>query len=155
MSEDIKNSTDGVQPGDETAGAPLFNVVVKCYRDVYRRAGISFVRGENTILGITEEQARCLDRDSVLKIISGSPAPEPEESGTLDDVGVDSQLNDSLTAQQLSLRILAAVAGLDKANPEHFTTAGSPKVAAVCAALGESVTGEQLKAAMATQGEDA
>lgn len=155
MSEDIKNSTDGVQPGDETAGAPLFNVVVKCYRDVYRRAGISFVRGENTILGITEEQARCLDRDSVLKIISGSPAPEPEESGTLDDVGVDSQLNDALTAQQLSLRILAAVAGLDKANPELFTTAGSPKVAAVSAALGESITSEQLKAAMATQGEDA
>lgn len=150
MSEDIKNSTDGVQPG-----ATLFNVVVKCYRDVYRRAGISFVRGENTILGITEEQARCLDRDSVLKIISGSPAPEPEESGTLDDVGVDSQLNDALTAQQLSLRIRAAVAGLDKANPEHFTTTGSPKVAAVSAALGESVTGEQLKAALASQGGDA
>ncbi|HCN2736303.1 TPA: hypothetical protein P7B88_004916, partial [Escherichia coli] len=49
----------------------------------------------------------------------------------------------------LNTRIRAAVAGLDKANPEHFTAGGEPKVKAVSAVLGENVTAAQIKAALA------
>ncbi|MCX9038877.1 HI1506-related protein [Citrobacter portucalensis] len=156
MSEELKQSIDGVSPARETAGNQLFDLVVKCYRDVYRRAGIPFTRGENRVVGVTEAQVRILEGDSVLKIVSGAPAQEPEESGTLGNLGVDSQLNtDALNAQQITWRILAAVAGLDKNNPNNFTSAGSPKVAVVSAALGESITGEQLKVALASQVGDA
>ncbi|WP_249821751.1 hypothetical protein [Escherichia coli] len=49
----------------------------------------------------------------------------------------------------LNARIRATVAGLDKANPEHFTAGGEPKVKALSAALGEPVSSAQIKAALA------
>lgn len=49
----------------------------------------------------------------------------------------------------LNARIRATVAGLDQANPEHFTAGGEPKVKAVSAVLGENVTAAQIKAALA------
>lgn len=99
---------------------------------------------------------RILESDSVLKIVSGSPAPDPQESGAVDHVGLGSELEaDVLNEPPLNQRILLAVAGLDKSSAEHFTTAGKPRVAAVSAALGETISGEQLNAALATPGEDA
>ncbi|SQB84711.1 Mu prophage protein [Escherichia coli] len=56
---------------------------------------------------------------------------------------------DVLGVGDLNTRIRATVAGLDKANPEHFTAGGEPKVKAVSAALGEPVSGAQIKAALA------
>ncbi|ECY1177895.1 hypothetical protein GFV66_08505 [Salmonella enterica] len=147
---------DGVSPARETTGNQLFNLVVKCYRNVYRRAGIPFTRGENHLVGITEAQVRILEGDSVLKIVSGAPAPDTQEPGTVDDVGVGSELGaDVLNESSLNQRILLAVAGLDKSSAEHFTTAGKPRVAAVSAALGETISGEQLNAALATPGGEA
>ncbi|HDS8578255.1 TPA: hypothetical protein QH731_003580 [Klebsiella variicola] len=141
MSEELEQGIDGVSPAREASDSQLFNLVVKCYRNVYRRAGIPFTRGENRLVGVTEAQVRILEGDSVLKIVSGSPAPEPEDAGPLDNVGVDTEL---------TARILAAVNGLDKSDPALFTTAGAPKVAAVSEALGETITAAQLKAALGT-----
>lgn len=156
MSEAFEQDIDGVSPARETTGNQLFNLVVKCYRDVYRRAGIPFTRGENHLVGITEAQVRILEGDGVLKIVSGAPAPDTQEPGTVDDVGVGSELtSDVLHEPPLNQRILLAVAGLDKSSAEHFTTAGKPRVAAVSAALGETISGEQLNAALATPGGDA
>lgn len=152
MSEELRQGIDGISPARETAGHPLFDLVVKCYRDVYRRAGIPFTRGENHLPGVTEEQMRILERDSILKIVSGAPAPDAEEPGTVDNVGVDGL--SPFSSLSLNARILAAVSDLDKENSEHYTTTGTPKVAAVSAMLGENVTSEQLKAAMATQNGD-
>jgi len=153
MSDELKQDTEGAAHSGETAGNQHFNLVVKCYRDVYRRAGFPFTRGENHLVDVTEEQVRILARDNVLKIVSGSPASDAKEPGAVDDVGVDGvgQFN----SLSLDARILAAVADLDKENSEHYTTTGTPKVAAVSAMLGENITSEQLKAALATQGEDA
>lgn len=92
MSEELKQGIDGNSPARETAGNQLFDLVVKCYRDVYRRAGIPFTRGENRVVGVTEAQVRILEGDSVLKIVSGSPAPDAEEPGTVDNVGLGSEL---------------------------------------------------------------
>jgi hypothetical protein len=156
MSDEIKQGDDSISDGREGAGNRLFDLVVKCYRDVYRRAGIPFTRGENTLVDITEEQVRIIERDSVLKIVSGAPASPSPETGSVGDVVVDSELkSDATQDEQLTARILAAVAGLDKNNQELFTTAGTPKVAAVCAALGETITGAQLNAALATLSGDA
>lgn len=156
MSEELKQSIDGVSPARETAGNQLFDLVVKCYRDVYRRAGIPFTRGENRVVGVTEAQMRILEGDSVLKIVSGAPAQDTEEPGTVDNVGLGSELTtEELNEPPLNERIILAVAGLDKSNAEHFTSAGKPRVAAVSAALGEIISSEKLNAALATQGEDA
>ena len=51
MSEELKQGIDGTSPAREIAGNQLFDLVVKCYRDVYRRAGIPFTRGENRVVG--------------------------------------------------------------------------------------------------------
>ncbi|ECI5214691.1 hypothetical protein DUQ17_22340 [Salmonella enterica subsp. diarizonae] len=112
------------------------SVVVKCLRPVYRRAGIAFTRGENTVV-VTEKQLEIIRTDGVLSVVSPSPAETPSEAGGLDVLGVDG----------LNPRILNAISGLDKGNPDHFTAAGEPKVKAVSAALGESVTAAQIKAA--------
>lgn len=156
MSEELKQGIEDTSPTRETAGNQLFDLVVKCYRDVYRRAGIPFTRGENRVVGVTEAQVRILEGDSVLKIVSGTPAQDPEEPGALDNVGLGSELTtEKLNEPPLNERIILAVAGLDKSSAEHFTSAGKPRVAAVSAALGETITSEQLNAALATQGEDA
>ncbi|HAX5101951.1 TPA: hypothetical protein JZG64_004216 [Escherichia coli] len=112
--------------------------VIKCLRPVYRRAGIAFTRGENTV-EVTEEQLAIIRADSVLSVVSASSAETLAETGWMDvlDMG------------DLNARIRATVAGLDKANPEHFTAGGEPRVKAVSAALGENVTAAQIKAALA------
>ncbi|BDG85329.1 hypothetical protein TUM13189_28890 [Citrobacter koseri] len=51
-------------------------------------------------------------------------------------------------APSLSVRIRQAVASLDKANADHFTQNGSPRVAAVSGVLGENISAAQLKAAL-------
>lgn len=151
MSDEIQQGADGIRPGAETAGNALFRVVVKCYRNVYRRAGIPFTRGENTLVDVTASQLEILRRDSVLKIVSETPASPSPESGAVDHVDVGTELNpDLLNAAQLTARILAVVKGLDKSKTELFTTAGTPKVAAVSAVLGETITAEQLKTALAS-----
>lgn len=92
--------------------------------------------GENTVV-VTEKQLEIIRTDGVLSVVSPSPAETPSEAGGLDVLGVDG----------LNPRILNAISGLDKGNPDHFTAAGEPKVKAVSAALGESVTAAQIKAA--------
>lgn len=131
MSDTSLNSDDLQSSNNRTQ-----SVVVKCLRPVYRRAGIAFTRGENTVV-VTEKQLEIIRTDGVLSVVSPSPAETPSEAGGLDVLGVDG----------LNPRILNAISGLDKGNPDHFTAAGEPKVKAVSAALGESVTAAQIKAA--------
>ncbi|HAH0919385.1 TPA: hypothetical protein HHG41_002818 [Escherichia coli] len=116
----------------------ICKAVIKCLRPVYRRAGIAFTRGENTV-EVTEEQLAIIRADSVLSVVSASSAETLAETGWMDvlDMG------------DLNARIRATVAGLDKANPEHFTAGGEPRVKAVSAALGEPVSSAQIKAALA------
>ncbi|MEA1063938.1 HI1506-related protein [Erwinia sp. HR93] len=141
MSDEIKNSAGNAGDGIQESGAALCCVEVKCPRPVYRRAGYSLVRGKNTLDGVTAQQLAVLRADPVLTVavVSETPASPDGESRGLGvlDVG---DLND---------RIRDAVATLDKDNPDHYTQAGAPRVAAVCDALGETITSEQLKAALA------
>lgn len=78
------------------------------------------------------------------------------KSGDRGQRGLGSELKtEELNEPPLNERIILAVAGLDKSNAEHFTSAGKPRVAAVSTALGEIISSEQLNAALASQGEDA
>lgn len=92
-----------------------------------------------TTVEVTEEQLAIIRADSVLSVVSTTAAETLAEAGGLDVLGVG----------DLNTRIRATVAGLDKANPEHFTAGGEPKVKAVSAALGEPVSSAQIKAALA------
>ncbi|QHM71668.1 HI1506-related protein [Mixta intestinalis] len=161
MSDEIKNSAGNAGDGAQESGAALCCVEVKCPRPVYRRAGYSLVRGKSTIDGVTAQQLAVLKADPVLSVavVSETPAsPDGESRGmdvlVMDDVkpeeGIATQLDgEHVDTVQLNTRILAAIAGLEQGNPEHFTRAGAPRVAAVCDALGETITSEQLKAALA------
>lgn len=54
--------------------------IIKCLRPVYRRAGIAFTRGENTV-EVTEEQLAIIRADSVLSVVSASSAETLAEAG--------------------------------------------------------------------------
>lgn len=155
MSEAFEQDIDGVSPAREAAGSQLFNPVVKCYRNVYRRAGIPFTRGENH--GGCHRSAGSHSRrrqrpQNRIWLASTGPARVRDRGQR----GPGSELEaDVLNESSLNQRILLAVAGLDKSSAEHFTTAGKPRVAAVSAALGETISGEQLNVALATPGGDA
>lgn len=140
MSDQIKNSAGIAGGGPQQGNSTFYHVEVKCPRPTYRRAGFSLVRGKNTLENVSPEQLAILRADSVLHLalVSEAPVSPDGESRGLDVLGVGN----------LSDRIRDAVMKLDKTNPEHFTQAGNPRVAAVCTVLGETITGEQLKAAM-------
>lgn len=136
MSIDTQNGA-----GLADAGSPtVYRVVIKSLRPAYRRAGFAFTRGNSTLDNVTEAQLAILRGDGALTVVSATPVAAAVASGGLDVLGMDAGLN---------ARIRAAVAGLDKANAEHYTKAGEPRVAAVSASLGETITAEQLKAALA------
>lgn len=138
MSEETQGRDGNAGAGAGEDRATVYQVEVKCPRPVYRRAGFAFVRGKNTLENVTPEQLVRLRSDPVLSLVSETPASPDGLPGRVDVLDVDS----------LNQRIRAAVAGLDKTSPDHFTQAGAPRVAAVCEALGETITAAQLKAAM-------
>ncbi|EGW6888303.1 hypothetical protein JGU32_002957 [Salmonella enterica] len=135
MSEQLKDNA-GTDCGQ--AGPLCCGVVVKCSRPVYRRAGFAFVRGKNTLENVSPEQLAILRSDPVLSLVSEAPVPPDALPGGMDVSRVDS----------MNARIRDAVAKLDKENTDHFTQNGAPRIAAVCDALGESVTAAQVKAAL-------
>lgn len=165
MYEQLKDNA-GTDCGQ--AGPLHCSVVVKCSRPVYRRAGFVFVRGKNTLENVSPEQLATLRSDPVLSLVSEAPVSPDALPGGMDvlDVGglnavhlntVQDELRDVITpavtvdvpeAPSLSVRIRQAVAGLDKANADHFTQNGSPRVAAVSGVLGENISAAQLKAAL-------
>jgi|GEM_PF-5322581 hypothetical protein len=122
----------------ESVNAQTFCVVVKCPRPAYRRAGFSFIRGKNTLANVTANQLAILRADRVLSLVSETPVSPSDPQGGMDVLDVGS----------MNARIRAAVASLLKDNPDHYTQAGAPRVAAVSEAMGETVTAAQLKAAL-------
>lgn len=131
MSEQLKDNA-GTDCGQ--AGPLCCGVVVKCSRPVYRRAGFAFVRGKNTLENVSPEQLAILRSDPVLSLVSEAPVPPDALPGGMDVLDVGG----------LDARIRDAVATLDKANVDHFTQSGAPRVAAVSGALGENISAAQL-----------
>mgnify|MGYP005985428897 CR=1 FL=1 len=152
MSETTENISDtqpAITASADAVVAP-YNVIARCTREKYRRAGYPMVRGENTLLRVSDEAlailqadpvlaVRIIDEDGVVSATPVSAGAEARRLDVLDMVGVED--NDALYA-----RIRDAVSAFGAGD---YTQAGAPRVNAVREALGVDVTAEQIAAAMA------
>ncbi|KAB0589398.1 HI1506-related protein [Edwardsiella anguillarum] len=129
-------------PDTEAVHPERIAVSVCCPRPTFRRAGLVFTQGKQTV-DVTPEQLARLQAEPCLVVRVLSPTGD-DEGGV---AGVVHPGTDTPTCD-MNTRIRAAVAALEADNPAHFTAAGKPKVAAVVDVLGDKVTQSQIDAAL-------
>jgi hypothetical protein len=109
----------------------------------YRRAGLALVKGENTIPAdtITETQLAQLKADPRIKVViqdeTNSSVANGDQSTPVDQGTVPGTL-------------IEAIALLDPANVDHFTSTGKPQIDALETLLGHKVTAAERDAAWET-----
>ncbi|EFB0319287.1 hypothetical protein HGH08_003916 [Salmonella enterica] len=137
--------------GDNQAAEPgVFIVEVRCPRERYIRAGISFMRGKQTLENVPQSTLDILQADPCLIVVSVQPAAAPSgETGVQNVVDVVNAGSD-VTPEEINAAIDALIS---HANPQSFTKSGVPSVKAVSDELGQSVTKAQLDAAWAARQE--
>lgn len=114
---------------EKTLIASLVSVICHAHTG-YRRAGMAFSKGENTLKpdSITQTQLAQLKADPRLKVtlaedaLSSSPINEPTGGNQS-----DGDLGDST----LPANLVEAIQRLDPSNTEHFTTSGKPTTEAL------------------------
>lgn len=114
---------------EKTLIASLVSVICHAHTG-YRRAGMAFSKGENTLKpdSITQTQLAQLKADPRLKVtlaedaLSSSPINEPTGGNQS-----DGDLGDSA----LPANLVEAIQRLDPSNTEHFTTSGKPTTEAL------------------------
>ncbi|MCR9935270.1 HI1506-related protein [Vibrio antiquarius] len=114
---------------EKTLIASLVSVICHAHKG-YRRAGMAFSKGENTLKpdSITQTQLAQLKADPRLKVtvvedaLSSSPINEPTGGDQS-----DGDLGDST----LPANLVEAIQRLDPSNTEHFTTSGKPTTEAL------------------------
>ncbi|EAS1943558.1 hypothetical protein V6525_003572 [Salmonella enterica] len=158
MSEQENNA---VVPGEATdnqsAGGDnpvsqsgFFLVEVRCPRERYIRAGISFMRGKQTLENVPQSTLDVLQADPCLIVVSVQTAAAPSGgAGVQNRVDVVNAGGD-VTAAEINAAIEALVA---RADPRTFTKSGVPGVKAVSDELGQPVTKAQVDAAWAARQE--
>ncbi|EIE4825919.1 hypothetical protein K8N89_004077 [Salmonella enterica] len=158
MSEQENNA---VVPGEATdnqsAGGDnpvsqsgFFLVEVRCPRERYIRAGISFMRGKQTLENVPQSTLDVLQADPCLIVVSVQTAAAPSGgAGVQNRVDVVNAGGD-VTAAEINAAIEALVA---RADPQTFTKSGVPGVKAVSDELGQPVTKAQVDAAWAARQE--
>ncbi|EAX4207715.1 hypothetical protein A4F97_09735 [Salmonella enterica] len=137
--------------GDNQAVEPgVFIVEVRCPRERYIRAGISFMRGKQTLENVPQSTLDTLQADACLIVVSVQSAATPSgEAGVQNVVDVVNAGSD-VTPEEINAAIDVLIA---RADPQSFTRSGVPSVKAVSDELGQSVTKAQLDAAWATRQE--
>ncbi|HHP0485796.1 TPA: HI1506-related protein [Vibrio harveyi] len=108
-------------------------LVINSAHDGYRRAGMAFQNGENTIAAdeITETQLAQIQADPHLKYqLSENNAQSGETSGALD-------------ANEHGMSLIDAIKTLDVDNESHFTKGGKPELKALSTILGRNVSGSE------------
>lgn len=158
MSEQENNA---VVPGEATdnqsAGGDnpvsqsgFFLVEVRCPRERYIRAGISFMRGKQTLENVPQSTLDVLQADPCLIVVSVQTAAAPSGgAGVQNRVDVVNAGGD-VTAAEINAAIEALVA---RADPQTFTKSGVPGVKAVSDELGQPVTKAQVDAVWAARQE--
>ncbi|EDG4311308.1 hypothetical protein JFZ42_004508 [Salmonella enterica] len=158
MSEQENNA---VVPGEATdnqsAGGDnpvsqsgFFLVEVRCPRERYIRAGISFMRGKQTLENVPQSTLDVLQADPCLIVVSVQTAAAPSGgAGVQNRVDIVNAGGD-VTAAEINAAIEALVA---RADPRTFTKSGVPGVKAVSDELGQPVTKAQVDAAWAARQE--
>ncbi|EDW3874221.1 hypothetical protein YQ06_004161 [Salmonella enterica subsp. diarizonae] len=158
MSEQENNA---VVPGEATdnqsavgdnpvSQSGFFLVEVRCPRERYIRAGISFMRGKQTLENVPQSTLDVLQADPCLIVVSVQTAAAPSGgAGVQNRVDVVNAGGD-VTAAEINAAIEALVA---RADPQTFTKSGVPGVKAVSDELGQPVTKAQVDAAWAARQE--
>ncbi|EJG5922354.1 hypothetical protein NAE50_000692 [Salmonella enterica] len=135
--------------GDNQAAEPgVFIVEVRCPRERYIRAGISFMRGKQTLENVPQPTLDVLQADPCLIVVSVQSAAAPSgEAGVQTMVDVVNAGSD-VTPEEINAAIDALIS---RANPQSFTKSGVPSVKAVSDELGQPVTKVQLDSAWAVR----
>lgn len=134
-------SADGDSPVSQSG---FFLVEVRCPRERYIRAGISFMRGKQTLENVPQSTLDALQADPCLIVVSVQSAAAPSgEAGVQNVVDVVNAGSD-VTPEEINAAIDVLIT---RADPQSFTKSGVPSVKAVSDELGQSVTKAQVDAA--------
>ncbi|CCN69784.1 HI1506-related protein [Vibrio nigripulchritudo] len=112
----------------------------------YRRAGMAFVHGENTLEpdSLTETQLAQIQADPMFKVSLSDPkVSQPEGGHSLSkEPLVESGLHTGLTTPDPKTpeSLVDAILKLDASNASHFTSSGKPQVDALESLMGTKVT---------------
>lgn len=107
------------------------SIMVICHAHTgYRRAGMAFSKGENTLKpdSITETQLVQLKADPRLKV---TLAEDAFSSATLNEPTGGDQSDGNLGDSALPANLVEAIQRIDPSNTEHFTTSGKPTTEAL------------------------
>ncbi|EIJ7718293.1 hypothetical protein LJM93_004154 [Salmonella enterica] len=158
MSEQKNNAvvpgeaTDNQGTGGDTpvSQSGFFLVEVRCPRERYIRAGISFMRGKQTLENVPQSTLDILQADPCLIVVSVQTAAAPSGGAGVQNLVDVVNAGGDVTAAEINAAIEALVA---RADPRSFTKSGVPGVKAVSDELGQPVTKAQVDAAWAARQE--
>ncbi|EHD9191846.1 hypothetical protein JOU96_004791 [Salmonella enterica] len=128
----------------------FFLVEVRCPRERYIRAGISFMRGKQTLENVPQSTLDILQADPCLIVVSVQTAAAPSGGAGVQNLVDVVNAGGDVTAAEINAAIEALVA---RADPRSFTKSGVPGVKAVSDELGQPVTKAQVDAAWAARQE--
>ncbi|EML0278180.1 hypothetical protein D5E85_13100 [Vibrio parahaemolyticus] len=114
---------------EKTLIASLVSVICHAHTG-YRRAGMAFSKGENTLKpdSITQTQLAQLKADPRLKV---TVAEDALSSTTSNEPTGGNQSDGNLGNSTLPANLVEAIKRLDPSNTEHFTTSGKPATEAL------------------------
>lgn len=119
-------------------------IAVCLAHDGYRRAGLSFKRGENQLdpESLSEDQIAALEADHRILLELGSPDGEPVPQSALVSTSgsVDTANGDP------ALSFADAVAKLEPDNKAHFTSGGKPQLEPLGELMGKSLSAAERDA---------
>lgn len=122
-------------------------MVVSRQPNGYRRAGLAFNKGDNplSLAELSDEQVAAIKADTRLKVFETSMAVD--SPGSLDIPNSDPSLTSTdTTTASVPLSFAEAIAKLDKANNEHFTSSGKPQCSALEALMGQPISAAERDA---------
>ncbi|EDA0234882.1 hypothetical protein ACEUIR_001345 [Salmonella enterica] len=128
----------------------FFLVEVRCPRERYIRAGISFMRGKQTLENVPQSTLDVLQADPCLIVVSVQTAATPSGGAGVQNLVDVVNAGGDVTAAEINAAIDVLVA---RADPQTFTKSGVPGVKAVSDELGQPVTKAQVDAAWAARQE--
>lgn len=134
------------QISDQTQDNVPVLMVVSRQPNGYRRAGLAFNKGDNhlPLAELSDEQVAAIKADTRLKVFETSMAVD--STGSLDIPNGDPSLTSQDTTAPVPLSFAEAIAKLDKANNEHFTSSGKPQCSALEALMGQPISAAERDA---------
>ncbi|EEC0684608.1 hypothetical protein AH140_000305 [Salmonella enterica subsp. enterica] len=139
----VTDST-GAGGDSQTAQPDVFTVEVRCPRERYIRAGISFMRGKQTLENVPQDMLDVLQADPCLIVVSVQASATPSGTADVQNVGNAVNTGGDVTTEEINAAINVLIA---RASPQDFTKSGVPGVKAVSDELGQPVTKAQVDAA--------